>query len=1257
LICAPRQLATGIRIPQLPHYATTRRSNYRDVETISLINSGVLHLICIVNSIATLHLSVLESLPFPHLLHGHVLNSDYTWTSQASTISVIARDSSAIRRPLFKCVLATMACTPKVNVNKLNSAEELLALFSPTPQPQKKLHVLQQRQQQYEIKMSSPRRLRHKATVTYVISDESENDSDSYAEKERSSGRGRGRPKRQKTDSSSEEDITEEEAATPPPRVSSAGHSLRQHSQIKQSLVGKENADKPRRKKKRGRGRPRVSDSAPAPRVKTERNKIRDEIAAGTAVKRAAFFAQHKDAFLPLLPERNQIVKLLDELDVDGEDKDETEKVIAYEEIKEQPDGVKATMKPYQLKGLSFLVYLQRNGLSGILGDEMGLGKTLQTLALLQWLKLNRPSTKGAQDRPSIVICPLSVLDSWMSEARKWTPGLKTLRFHGSSTERARMKRIASGYESLTNSKGVYGLDLLVTTYETFVSEQGWFKGAFVWTYVVLDEGHKVKNHESNVSHALQGLKAEFRLVLTGTPLQNNLVELWSILHWLYPEVFTEKTSDAFRTSFNLTKGKVNTDFIDHARRLLELIMLRRMKHSPGVDLKLPPKEDVLLHVPLTSVQRELYTALLTRADQGLLEHIFSNSKEKEAMDIEKETVLHGWEHKNIDQLEMDEQEGFLDASFEQSKQVFKQNMEADDSSNIKKSTRDKLLNLLMQLRKVCGHPYMISSAMPESYYVGEHIVAASGKLQILDKLICELVIKQKKKMLIFSGFTRMLDFAEDFLSLRSESQEKFGYLRLDGSTCRARRNLAIRLFQDQSSPYSVMLISTRAGGLGLNLTAATEVVFLDSDFNPQVMLQAEARAHRIGQTKPVTTYKLCTSGTVEEQMLGRIQKKLYLSAKVTESMRNVHELDSSKKKGRPSGAGNADTPMLSATEIMSLVRRGAQAISHPELKADEVAGWDFDTMLQKCRDNPANALNATDTASKAEEEKKWLAEVEHVQTRLFDGKKFAKSYKHSDRLTLPETSRADRRVGKNTTVMVDGHVVSKESMNCGDWEAVPTYAGKDPRLADVKREKKPEINNQEHCQVCWDGGDLTLCSHCPRSYHYGCLDKDMKAQARGKLQFSCNQHQCAECLQKGTECGGMLYRCRWCERAYCDDDLDMENSTLIGDALPEYQLLGFGPVIQAFYIECSNCKAHYEENVGEQKFRQEMQAEYDEAYKKRFGLTKAPLLTIDTAGTRSPSEDESMTDGVTASSSSISTPRLLVVPPTGKSLKRKLST
>lgn len=365
----------------------------------------------------------------------------------------------------------------------------------------------------------------------------------------------------------------------------------------------------------------------------------------------------------------------------------------------------------------------------------MGLGKTLQTLALVQYLKENRKKS-GLKDeiRPCLVVCPLSVLSSWMAESRRWTPDLKVLRFHGPARERLRLKKIATGEEDMYGNQTKtarrkkndrrtaankpiialdsdpddlteeHGVDLVVTTYEGFQAEQSWFKRAFVWSYVILDEGHKIKNDLSQISKSLQGLGAEYRLILTGTPLQNNLVELWALLRWLYPEVFTERTAELFKESFNLTRGQVSTKVMDDARRLLELIMMRRMKTSPGVDLNLPPKTEVLLFVPLTPMQRFWYTRLLTRADQSLLEELFEGAQAKEAAALNQEDQAKtGLLEKNIKDLEALEngRGGTGNAEWEESKAIMRQAIEQEQQDESKKTAWKKLMNLLMQLRKV----------------------------------------------------------------------------------------------------------------------------------------------------------------------------------------------------------------------------------------------------------------------------------------------------------------------------------------------------------------------------------------------------------------------------------------------------------------------------------------------------------------------------------------------------------------------------
>ncbi|KAJ5042494.1 uncharacterized protein L3040_005038 [Drepanopeziza brunnea f. sp. 'multigermtubi'] len=1004
--------------------------------------------------------------------------------------------------------------------------------------------------------------------------------------------------------------------------------------------------------------------------VITKRNAIRQEIASKTAAYRNKFFVDKKDVLLPLLPAQHNYVKKLIEKEeqMTLEERAQLPTITPYKELEAQPKGIIATMKPYQLSGLSFMMYLHHNGLSGILGDEMGLGKTLQTISLIQYLKENDPKQgMGRLQRPFLVVCPLSVLSSWMSEVKKWAPGLKAIRFHGPAHERQRLKKIVVGqidmYGNLTaqakqkmksrrNSAKVIsldtdsedeedvGVDVVVTTYECFKAEQSWFKTAFVWRYVVLDEGHTVKNHASLTSKALHGIRAEYRLILTGTPLQNNLSELWSLLHWLYPEVFVDKTNELFDTSFNLSKGQYSNTVLDNSRRLLELIMLRRMKTSPGVDLNLPPKTEVLLFVPLSPMQRFWYTRMITKADQGLLDELFKGAKSKEEQNMQslKEMEERDAELMKIeaDALAVLENDALIGSdAWKETKAILEQTVQREQVEiEGKKSDWQKLMNLLMQLRKVCNHPYQIQNAEPDPYHSGEHVITASGKFIILEKLVNELVIKQKKKILIFSGFTKMLDLVEELLLLRGGDGTHFRSMRIDGSTARARRNLGIRMFNDLDSEYRVMMISTRAGGLGINLATASDVVLLDQDWNPQITLQAEARAHRIGQKNPVTIYKLVSQGTVEEQMMGRIQKKLYLSAKVTEAMEDIHTKFGTGRKSKKGPAKDGDNmPQLNTNQLMTLVRRGASAISKPEIDVNEMLSWDWETTVAKCKDQPADVNVKKDAIPDAkvdeEAERKWLSEMERVESSVFDGKKLAKGARHNTNKDIAQEffNKEDRRIGKNTTVMVDGFAISKESMNCAWGEAIPTMAGKDARLANPKREKKKSPTPQEHCQICIDGGELHCCQLCPRAFHFACLDREYQSKAKS-WQFNCPQHQCFDCHQGTQDAGGMLYRCRWCERAYCEDCLDFDHTTLIGNTLMEYDLLGYPEASNAFYIQCPPCTEHFEDNPKDRELCEELAEGIKSHYEAEFGEQA-----------QGSTREQSMTDATTVETNGVNTP------------------
>lgn len=626
--------------------------------------------------------------------------------------------------------------------------------------------------------------------------------------------------------------------------------------------------------------------------------------------------------------------------------------------------------------------------------------------------------------------------------------------------------------------------------------------------------------------------------------------------------MFVEKTRGLFAKGFNLSKGDYIKDVLIASRHLLELIMLRRTKNSPGVDLDLPPMEEVLLFVPLSPLQKLWYERLIKKTDTAILHELFDTNSSQE-----QSTTAN----------------------------LAPESTSTGNSSVKKRTTWQSLMNLVIQLRKVCNHPYQFDDAEPDPYFPGQHLIEASGKFIVLEKLVTELVVEQKKKIIIFSGFTKMLDLVQELLILKGGDGSKFNTCRIDGSTGRARRNLAIRMFMDLTSNYNVFLISTRAGGLGLNLAAASEILLLDQDWNPQVTKQAIGRAYRIGLQKPLTVYQFVAQGTVEEQMMPRISKKLYLSAKVTESMEDIYTPPtvSSQAKGKEIANGDdTDMPEMNTGQLMALIRRGASAISRPEIDINKMLEWDWKTTIAMCKDQASDNLIAKNIADDSnvdeeETEKQWLAERERVQSRLFNGETIQhhrpKSSDTSEGFE-PSSSKADRRIGKERTVMMDGYMVSKDTINNSQWEAVKTFSSTNATPSASKREKKPDMKSQAYCQVCKvdHKSPLISCKFCPRAYHNDCLTPCYQEKVK-KLQFACPQHICVDCKQKAGDVGGMLYKCRWCSTAQCEDCIDWKGFKPLGDSLTELDLLEFPKTSGAFYIHCKDCSEKLD-NDGEFK-------------------------------------------------------------------------
>ncbi|KAG6747920.1 hypothetical protein POTOM_047811 [Populus tomentosa] len=467
----------------------------------------------------------------------------------------------------------------------------------------------------------------------------------------------------------------------------------------------------------------------------------------------------------------------------------------------------------------------------------MGLGKTLQAISFLSYLKVHQKSSG-----PYLVLCPLSVTDGWVSEIDKFTPKLKVLRYVGEKQHRRSLRKTIHEHVKESPSSSDVSLlpfDVLLTTYDIALVDKE-FLSQIPWHYAIVDEAQRLKNPKSVLYNVLidQFLMPR-RLLMTGTPIQNNLTELWALMHFCMPLVFG--TLDQFLSTFREAADassdhdatKVKRQF-KTLKSILKSFMLRRTKSTliKCGNLVLPSLTEITVMAPLVSLQKKVYTSILRKELPKLL--ALSSS-----------------------------------ASNHQSLQ------------NMFQPLIPSLLVQVIQLRKACSHPYLFPGIEPEPYKEGEHLVKASGKLTILDQLL-EKLHDSGHRVLLFAQMTHTLDILQDFLELR-----KYSYERLDGSVRAEERFAAIRSFSgqsgrsgsesDQNSSF-VFMISTRAGGVGLNLVAADTVIFYEQDWNPQVDKQALQRAHRIGQMNHVLSINLVTRHTVEEVIMQRAKRKLQLS-------------------------------------------------------------------------------------------------------------------------------------------------------------------------------------------------------------------------------------------------------------------------------------------------------------------------------------------------------------------------------------------
>lgn len=514
-------------------------------------------------------------------------------------------------------------------------------------------------------------------------------------------------------------------------------------------------------------------------------------------------------------------------------------------------------LKPFQMVGLNWLRIMHSQQLNGILADEMGLGKTIQTIAFIAHL------LEEGERGPHVVIVPSSTIENWMREFETWCPEVNLLVYYGSMEDR-RQSRMSLLYDS----KSEY--NVVLTTYNMAtgsVEDRALFKKV-EFHYAIFDEGHMLKNMSSLRYQNLMKIAAERRLLLTGTPLQNNLLELMSLLCFVMPEIFSGKT-DQLKQMFSMinrgvddkAKSKYERERIQQAKRIMRPFVLRRLKSE--VQQQLPQKKDRVLHCELIPPQRELYQRLIHQFKAVMKEDRGKETNDGASMLMQLRKASN---HPLLLRNQYND-----DILMKMAKQLTKEPSHRDRGALKELIHEDMAVLNDYDIMKLCDqYPKYLGS-----FKLDASVIMESGKFKELEKLL-ETNKSQGDRVLLFSQFTMMMDIIEDFLKMK-----KYSYLRLDGSTpVPERQELIDRYTKDES--IFIFILSTRAGGLGINLTAANVVIIHDIDFNPYNDKQAEDRCHRVGQTREVSVVRLISKDTVEEGMLRVARGKLKLEKDIT---------------------------------------------------------------------------------------------------------------------------------------------------------------------------------------------------------------------------------------------------------------------------------------------------------------------------------------------------------------------------------------
>ncbi|XP_039398622.1 SWI/SNF-related matrix-associated actin-dependent regulator of chromatin subfamily A containing DEAD/H box 1 isoform X1 [Mauremys reevesii] len=517
----------------------------------------------------------------------------------------------------------------------------------------------------------------------------------------------------------------------------------------------------------------------------------------------------------------------------------------------EQPSILNQSMelKPYQKIGLNWLALLHKHGLNGILADEMGLGKTIQAIAFLAYLY--QEGDKG----PHLIVVPASTLDNWIREVNLWCPALDVLFYYGSQEDRKQLR--------IDINNKVVNFNVIVTTYNSAISsadDRSLFRRLKL-NYAIFDEGHMLKNMGSVRYQHLMTINARNRLLLTGTPVQNNLLELMSLLNFVMPHMFSGSTSEIRRMFSSKTKAAeehsiYEKERIAHAKQIIKPFILRRVKDE--VLKQLPPKKDLIELCDMSEKQEQLYYDLFNKLKKSIDSQEKNSEMGNVMMQLRKmanHPLLHR-QYYTADKLKM------------MSMLMLKEPTHCDANPDL--IFEDMSVMTDYELHLLCKQYANVSDFKLEM-----DTILDSGKFRTLERILSDL--KEKgDRVVLFSQFTMMLDILEVLLK-----QLQHRYIRLDGKTQISERIHLIDEFNTDMGIF-VFLLSTKAGGLGINLTSANVVILHDIDCNPYNDKQAEDRCHRVGQTREVQVIKLISKGTIEESMLKISQQKLKLEQDMT---------------------------------------------------------------------------------------------------------------------------------------------------------------------------------------------------------------------------------------------------------------------------------------------------------------------------------------------------------------------------------------